>query len=44
MEGKEWVWNNGVLLEQDVQAWKKELIKTKKIELAEKKPRYSKIF
>jgi hypothetical protein len=37
MEGKEWVWNNGVLVEQDVAAWKKELIKTKKIEMAEKK-------
>ena len=37
MENKEWVWNNGVLVEQDVAAWKQELIKTKRIELAEKK-------
>jgi hypothetical protein len=37
MEGKEWVWNNGLLVEQDVAAWKQELIKTKRIELAEKK-------
>jgi hypothetical protein len=37
MEGKEWVWNNGILVEQDVAAWKQELIKTKKIELADKK-------
>jgi hypothetical protein len=37
MEGKEWVWNNGILVEQDVAAWKQELIKTKRIELAEKK-------
>ena len=37
MEGKEWVWDNGLLLEQDVATWKKELIKTKKIEMAEKK-------
>jgi len=22
METKEWVWNNGILVEQDVEAWK----------------------
>lgn len=37
METKEWVWNNGILVEQDVESWKRELIKTKRIELAEKK-------
>jgi hypothetical protein len=37
MEGKEWVWNNGVLVEQDVDSWKQELIRTKKHEMAEKK-------
>lgn len=37
MEGKEWVWNNGILVEQDVAAWKMELIKTKKNEITEKK-------
>jgi hypothetical protein len=37
METKEWVWNNGILVEQDVEAWKRELIKTKRFELAEKK-------
>jgi hypothetical protein len=37
MENKEWVWNNGILVEQDVASWKQELIKTKRIELAEKK-------
>lgn len=37
MEGKEWVWQNGILVEQDVAAWKQELIKTKRIDLAEKK-------
>ena len=37
MEGKEWVWNNGVLIEQDVDSWKQELIRTKKHEMAEKK-------
>jgi hypothetical protein len=37
METKEWVWNNGMLVEQDVEAWKQELIKTKRLDLAEKK-------
>jgi hypothetical protein len=37
MEGKEWVWNNGVLVEQDVESWKMELVKTKRHEIAEKK-------
>ena len=37
METKEWVWNNGILVEQDVEAWKQELIKTKRLDLAEKK-------
>jgi len=37
METKEWVWNNGILVEQDVENWKQELIKTKRLDLAEKK-------
>jgi len=37
MEGKEWVWNNGVLKEQDVAAWKMEILKTKRRALEEKK-------
>ena len=37
MEGKEWVWDNGVLTEKDVSAWKMEIYKTKKRELEEKK-------
>ena len=37
MENRSWIWNNGILVEQDVEAWKQELIKTKRIELAEKK-------
>ena len=37
MEGKEWVWDNGVLVEKDVESWKQELIRTKRAELAEKK-------
>ena len=37
MEGKEWIWDNGVLTEKDVSAWKMEIYKTKKRELEEKK-------
>jgi len=44
MENKEWVWNNGILVEQDVAAWKQELIKTKRFELAEKKANVFKDF
>jgi hypothetical protein len=44
MENKEWVWNNGILVEQDVEAWKQELIKTKRLELAEKKANIFKDF
>ena len=37
MEGKEWVWDNGVLIEKGVEAWKMEIYKTRKRELEEKK-------
>ena len=37
MEGKEWVWNNGVLEEKDIDAWKMEIYKTRRRELDEKK-------
>ena len=37
MEGKEWVWDNGVLVEQDIEACKMEMIKTKQKALEEKK-------
>ena len=37
MEGKEWGWDNGVLVEQDIEAWKMEMIKTKQKALEEKK-------
>jgi len=37
MEGKEWVWDNGILVEKDVESWKMEIIKTKKAEITEKK-------
>ena len=37
MEGKEWVWENGALIEKDIEAWRMEIYKAKKIELDEKK-------
>ena len=41
MEGKEWIWDNGVLKSVTVEQYKSEIEKTKRAELAEKK---SKIF
>jgi hypothetical protein len=41
MEGKEWVWNNGVLKSVEVEQYKEEIERTKRQNLAEKK---SKIF
>ena len=41
MEGKEWIWDNGVLKSITVEKYKSEIEKTKREELAEKK---SKIF
>ena len=41
MEGKEWVWNNGVLKSIEVEQYKEEIERTKRQDLAEKK---SKIF
>jgi hypothetical protein len=37
MEGKEWVWDSGLLVEKDIEAWKMEVINTKKRQLEEKK-------
>ena len=37
MEGKDWVWDNGLLDEKDIEAWKMEVINTKKRQLEEKK-------
>ena len=37
MEGKEWVWANGVLKSMEVEKYKEEIEKTKRAELAEKK-------
>ena len=37
MEGKEWVWDNGVLVEKDIEAWKMEIYKARKREVNEAK-------
>jgi len=37
MEGKEWIWENGALVERDIEAWRMEIVRTKKRELEEKK-------
>jgi len=37
MENKEWVWNNGVLIEKDIEAWKNEIKSAKSRALAEAK-------
>ena len=42
MEGKEWVWDNGVIREVDIHEMKKTIERAKRIELAEKKYLYSK--
>ena len=37
MEGKEWVWENGIIKEQDIDAMKKTIMKAKMKELEQKK-------
>ena len=37
MEGKEWVWDNGVLIEKDIEAGKMEIYKARKREVQETK-------
>ena len=37
MEGKEWVWDNGILKSMEVERYKEEIEKTKRAELAETK-------
>ena len=41
MEGKEWVWDNGVLVEKDIEAWKLEIYKTRKREFRRKESKKS---
>lgn len=44
MESKEWVWDNGVLLEKDIEAWKRDIQKAKSHALAEAKVKVFKNF
>ncbi len=44
MEGKEWVWDNGVLKEQDIDALRQEMIRARRGELAEAKASVFKSF
>jgi hypothetical protein len=44
MESKEWVWNNGVLVEKNIEAWKREIEKAKSSALAEAKVKVFKSF
>jgi len=44
MENKEWVWNNGIFKEVELTEWQKEIRRTKRAELAEKKAQAFKKF
>ena len=44
MESKEWVWDNGVLIEKDIDAWKSEIQKLKTHAIAERKQKVFKSF
>jgi len=44
MENKEWIWNNGVLVEKNIDAWKREIESAKRNALAETKVRVFKNF
>ena len=37
MEGKEWIWDNGIIKEVEINELRKEIVKAKRTELAEKK-------
>ena len=44
MEGKEWVWNNGIIKEQEIENIRNELTKAKRKQLEESKLRLFKSF
>src|SRR6056300_717759 len=44
MEGKEWIWDNGVLVEKELDMWKREIEQTKRHALAEAKANVFKKF
>ena len=44
MEQKEWIWDNGVLIEKDINEWKQQIAKAKSEALAEAKSKVFKSF
>ena len=44
MEGKEWVWDNGVIKERDIEEWKQYINEAKRLRLAEAKAKVFKAF
>ena len=44
MEQKEWIWDNGVLIEKDINEWKQQIAKAKREALAEAKSKVFKSF
>jgi len=44
MEQKEWIWDNGVLVEKDINEWKQQIAKAKRDALAEAKSKVFKSF
>ena len=44
MEGKEWVWDNGVIKERDIEEWKQYINEAKRLRLAEAKAKVFKEF
>ena len=44
MENKEWIWDNGVLIEKDINEWKQQIAKAKRDALAEAKSKVFKSF
>ena len=44
MENKEWVWDNGVLVEKDIESWKRDVEAAKRLALAEAKAEVFKKF
>ena len=37
MENREWIWDNGVLVEKDIESWKRDVEAAKRLALAEAK-------
>jgi hypothetical protein len=44
MEGKDWVWDNGIIKEKDIEEWKQYINEAKRIRLAEAKAEVFKKF